>query len=431
MDTSEVQLLAAVESLRERQLQWTRDLIAIPTVNPYSGDESAGSEAAGQDWIERVFREMGGRTQRVPVPDDVYARGGLIGQAHRRWDGRQNVVAAWTLGAGRGPTILINNHMDTVGTHGMTIAPFDPRVQDGMLWGRGSSDTKGNTVLGLIAVQALLTQSDLNGRIIFASVVDEECDGAGAGTLACCLAGVRGDVAICLDGSVGQIVNGCNGIATARVTVRGRSGHNAVAGTSVNAIDKGIYIKQAVDAFAAEHQARHANCRTNIGIFRSGTLPSIVPSEAQMAINMSYPPEDAQESQRRHERWGGQVFRERFEAAMSRASAADPWLAQHPAEVSWIKDPYPYRWNADDPALQLASQAAQEVFGRPVPVGMMPAWFDGAHLARQLNVPTMGLGHGLPGTAHSADEHVQLDDLYRGAKVLALLVRRLLRTHRA
>ena len=34
MDAREQALLGAVESLREQQVEWTRELVAIPTVNP-------------------------------------------------------------------------------------------------------------------------------------------------------------------------------------------------------------------------------------------------------------------------------------------------------------------------------------------------------------------------------------------------------------
>jgi acetylornithine deacetylase/succinyl-diaminopimelate desuccinylase-like protein len=56
----------------------------------------------------------------------------------------------------------------------------------------------------------------------------------------------------------------------------------------------------------------------------------------------------------------------------------------------------------------------------------MTAWFDGAHLARQLQAPVVGLGCGTPGCAHSSTEYAGLDDLYAGARAVALAVRRFL-----
>jgi len=423
-------LLDEVAGLRDKITEWTADLVRIPTVNPYSGDDSAGCEAPGQDWIARRMRELGASVTRVPVPPDVYERGGTIGPAGRSWEGRDNVVAEWTLGDGGGPAILVNDHMDTVGTHGMKIAPFSAEVRGGKMYGRGASDTKGNLVMGLVAVEAFLRHSEgLNGRIVFESVVDEECNGGGAGTLACCLAGVRGDVVLCLDGHKGALHIGCNGIATARVVAKGRAGHSS-GSDAVNAIDKGIAAKQAVESFARERQAAFPDCNINVGVFRAGSVPAIVPEEAELQINLSYDPSDAERAQREFGHWDGALFRSRFEAAMGRLRDEDPWFADHPAEVSWIKDLPPFLCDAADPLVRLTQEAASEIEGAEVKLEKLQAWFDGAHLALQLGVPVVGMGASAAGTAHSSNEYVVLDDLVAGAKAVALTLLRLFQSDR-
>ena len=427
MNDTEATLMGRVAELRGKLVAWTAELVAIPTVNPYSGDASAGSEAAGQEWIAERFRQLGGAVNRVPVPPDVYAQGGVIGPPDRSWQGRENVVAEWTLGSGSGPRILLNDHMDTVGTEGMEFDPFDPVIRGSKMFGRGTSDTKGNLIMGLMAVEALLAQEgDLNGKIIFESVVDEECSGGGAGTLACCLAGVTGDFAICLDGAKGALDNGCNGITTARVRVKGRAGHAAL-GQAVNAIDKGVAVKQAIDAFGEEHRKAFPTCHTNIGVFRAGTHPAIVPDEAELHINMPYALEDAAQAEAQTGHCDGRLFRARFEQAMERLAETDSWFAEEPADVFWIKDLYPFLSDASDHFIQLAATAVAEVEGAPVPVAPMPAWFDAAHLARQLNIPALGMGGGAPGCAHSSGEYVVLDDLVAAAKSLALTLCRFLK----
>ncbi len=426
MDARETTLLQTVRDLEQQQLEWTCQLIAIPTVNPYSGDASAGSEAAGQSWLEQRLQELGARVRRIPVPQDVYERGGLIGPVDRCWNDRENVVAEWVLGTGDGPTILLNNHMDTVGTAGMEFDPFDPVVADGRLFGRGSSDSKGNTIMGLIAVAALLDNaSGLNGRIIFESVVDEECNGAGAGTLACCLAGVTGDIALCLDGDRTNVSIGCNGVATARILVHGQSGHGSVGG-AVSALDKAIVVKEAVDAFAREHTERFPHCPVNIGVFRAGTLPAIVPGQAELQINLNYDAQDASRAEQQEGHWDGRLFRSRFEHAMGRLDTRDEWFARHPVDVSWIKDVYPYWCDPGDARLRNLVAVASEVRGQPVQARPLQAWFDAAHLARQLGIPAVGIGAGSPGTAHGAGEYAILDDLYAGTRVVALGIYRLL-----
>lgn len=426
MTSDEQALLQSVADMKDEQIASTRDLVAIPTVNPYSGDDSAGSEAAGQDWIEQEMRQMQGDVRRIDVPDNVYELGRIIGPSDRSWSDRQNVVGEWTLGSGDGKCIVLNNHMDTVGTDGMEFDPFDPVMKDGLMYGRGSSDTKGNMVMGLVAVKAILANSSgLDGRIIFESVVDEECNGAGAGTLACCFEGITGDIAICLDGSTGGLVNGCMGIATSRVLVSGKGGHSSTGG-SVSAIDKAIAVKEQIDVFRDEHVEAHPSCVINIGMFHSGTLPAIVPGEAELQLNMSYDTQDAELSEEAFGVWDGAVFRQRFQDAMAGMGHLDEWFNRKPVRVEWIKDMYPFISDANDPLIQIVANAASEVREEEVCVKPMTAWFDGAHLARRLGIPCVGAGRGTPGKPHSADEYVVIDDLLKGAQSLALALYRLL-----
>ena len=76
--------------------------------------------------------------------------------------------------------------MDTVGIDTFGGNALDPVICDGNMIGRGTSDCKGGVTAGLWAIKALLGVADqLQGKLIFESVVDEECNGSGAGTLAC------------------------------------------------------------------------------------------------------------------------------------------------------------------------------------------------------------------------------------------------------
>lgn len=425
MNQAENALLATAGSLQERQVEWTRELISIPTVNPYAGDSSAGIETAGQDWFAERCRDLGGTVRIVPVPEDVYARAGVIGTRGRCWDGRWNVVAEWRFGTGTGPTVILNTHMDTVGAEGMDLDPFDPRVSDGLLYGRGSSDSKGNLIVGLAAVAALLDHAgSLDGRLVLESVVDEECNGVGAGTLACCLAGITGDFAICLDGPAGAIHNGCNGIVTPRVTVHGRSGHSSLSG-SVNAIDKGFAVKQEVDRFAAELRGRHPLCAFNLGMFHAGTLPAIVPALAELQMNINYPCEEARLSEAAGQGWNGAALRSRFEDMLAGLGRRDPWFLEKPVVVEWLKDAPPFLCPAEDAMSQVAIRAVREVAGAEVPVKPMQAWFDASHLASVLKIPVLGIGSGTPGMSHTAGEYAVLENLYRGARHVALALHRL------
>lgn len=423
--TVEQRVLNRVDELRDELVASVRELVAIPTVNPFSGDAAPAGEAAGQDWIEKRFRELGAKTRRVPVPADIYARCQVPGPANRHWNNRENVVGEWEFGPG-GKTILLNSHMDTVGADGMSIPPFDPVVKDGILYGRGSTDTKGSMMTGVFAIRVLRELGLLKkGRILYASVVDEECSGGGAGTMACCEAGVTGDMAIVLDGGRGQVVTGCNGISTVWLTVKGRQGHSSY-GTAISAIDKGIAVKQAIDDFMEDYAKQYPGQKGTLGVFKSGTLPSNVPGEAVLAVNLKYALAEAAEAEKRTGLWGGALFRAKFEAAMAAMAERDPWFREEPVKLTWTTDLYPFETEAGHPLVGTALQAAQDATGKAYKAGFLAAWFDGARISRRLKIPVIGLGHGEIGQAHTSGEWVELDGLMAGARTVALTLLRLL-----
>ena len=67
-------------------------------------------------------------------------------------DRHYNVVAALDSGV-PGKTLMLNGHMDTVLASGMEDA-FDPKIIDGELWGRGTSDMKGPLASAMVSDKA-------------------------------------------------------------------------------------------------------------------------------------------------------------------------------------------------------------------------------------------------------------------------------------
>jgi acetylornithine deacetylase/succinyl-diaminopimelate desuccinylase-like protein len=120
----------ASESLsRPAVLEILQELIRTPSVNPsLSPDEAHGEEA-----IAKVVQNW------------------LTGNGVKSWleevaPGRLNAVAE--VGKGRAPTLVFCAHLDTVGTKGMTIRPFEPKVEGNRVYGRGSYDMKGSAAHG-------------------------------------------------------------------------------------------------------------------------------------------------------------------------------------------------------------------------------------------------------------------------------------------
>lgn len=430
MGSSEQQIVAEINGRSREIASALSELVRIPTTNPYSGDPSPAGEAAGQRCFEKWLREAGAKTRFIDVPADVYAKAGVLGPRNRCFTNRQSVVGEFTIGTGRGPSVILNTHMDVIGVADCEGDAFSGRIDGDVIHGRGASDSKGGLIAALFAVKALQVHgSGLNGKVIVESVVDEECNGSGAGTLSCIMAGVKADYAIVLDGTVGRIIDGCQGIVTAEVTVRGRAGHGSVGG--VSAIDKLRLVMGAFDRLAAERAATRPGARPNIGAIRAGSAPWTVPNRGWLAANVNYLYAEAAESASRGNGFCGAELRARLEALIREVSASDEWLAKNPPEIVWMKDVPPFRL-ADCPAegakklLDAAGGAFEAAWGRPASPAPMDAWFDASHLARLAKIPTIGLGCGEPGTMHSADEYNRLPNVVGGTKATALTVARLL-----
>ena len=89
-----------VDGLRDFLVDFTAELVRIPTVNPYSGDESAGRETLGQERMARQLEQMAAKVQIVSIPEDVFPRCKVIGPTPRDYKDRHNVVGGWRFGKG-------------------------------------------------------------------------------------------------------------------------------------------------------------------------------------------------------------------------------------------------------------------------------------------------------------------------------------------
>ncbi len=92
---------------------------------------------------------------------------------------RVNVVSRLK-GRGDAPPLLMYGHIDVVPTVAQPwdVPPFEGRLQDGYVWGRGALDMKGGVAMMMDAfMRASQEDADLPGDVILALVTDEEAGG--------------------------------------------------------------------------------------------------------------------------------------------------------------------------------------------------------------------------------------------------------------
>jgi len=411
-------IVKRVESLSEEIISLCQTLVCTNTVNRYSGDMKWGNEGNGQAVIEPLLRDMGATIEKFDCPADIYQRMGILGPKERDFRDRPNLVAELDFG-GTGQRAVLQAHMDTVGVEGMTIETLSGEIKDGKIWGRGSSDCKGGIAATIIALKALTEyRNQLSGSVVFQSVVEEECNGGGAGSLACCARDLDGDFALITDGTGPMIGRGYSGVLTVEINVTGISGH-AARPDGISAIEKALVIKQALDQFKKQRESTSDKAIVNLGVFRGGTHPALIAGDAMMNLNMCYPISDALKAEKEGAGFGGRQVMTKFEEMIHAQEMTDAWLSENPSEIVWIKDLIPFELEEDHPFTQELAKMHQQILGNVPEIYVSPAWSDGCYLPRFCNIPTLVYGAGTPGKAHSADEFAEIDRIINCSKVLA------------
>jgi acetylornithine deacetylase len=213
-------------------LSLVRSLVAIDSVNP-SLVAGAPGEGAVARWIASWCQERGIETTWLEGTP-----------------GRPSVVAR-VRGGGGGRSLMLNAHLDTVGTASMT-APFEPRLDAGRVSGRGSLDMKSSVAACLLVLERL-RDADLAGDLVFAAVADEEHASVGTREV---LASFSADAAIVTEPSGLDVCVAHRGFAIYEVTVRGLASHTSRPDLGANAVAAMGRVLQAIAAFADELRRR-------------------------------------------------------------------------------------------------------------------------------------------------------------------------------
>ncbi|WP_187366755.1 M20/M25/M40 family metallo-hydrolase [Nocardioides dongxiaopingii] len=241
------------------------ELVAIDSVNPGLVPGAAGETAIVEHLRARLARS-GFATHVVPAagrPD------------------RPSLVAV-APGADDVPTVVLNGHLDTVGTSGMA-APFAARVDGDRLVGRGAADMKGGVAAVVAAAEALLA-AGARVRPVLALVADEEDASLGSEAVIAALPGlgVRPDVCLVAEPTDLALARSLRGFAVVRVRFEGRAAHSSQPELGVNAVTALGRFLHAVDGAAPG--VRAGGGELAVTVVRGGGSAFVVPDHAECVV---------------------------------------------------------------------------------------------------------------------------------------------------
>ncbi|MER5428742.1 M20 family metallopeptidase [Streptomyces sp. NPDC002588] len=361
-----------------------RDLVRIPSVNPRDGAADGGETAVAEyvrDWLER-------RGVRAELPEVL--------------PGRRNVVAVVP---GRAPgVVLLESHLDTVETDGMTVDPYDGAVHDGRLYGRGACDAKGPLAAFLLALAELAAgDGPPPYTVVLAGVCDEEHGCLGVLHLVDALTDrpVVGAIVGEPTGLVPAVAH--KGVVRYTVRTRGRAGHSSRPEEAVNAITlmAPVIAHLAGSPPAVPPHPLLGSATRSVTRVRGGTGPNTIPDSCEVDVDRRTLPGEDPETVWEHDR------------------------AELTALGAEVDSPFTV-----DPALDTAADAdvvtalrrALDEHGRPSEIRGMPFGTDASKLARA-EIPSVVFGPGSVADAHSAEESVDLAEVELAARVVAAAVR--------
>lgn len=263
-----------------------------------------GNEAEGQALMADAFAQMGLAVDSFDVdPQAIANHPGFAPSPHPSYANRPNVVGTHLPhGDIGGQSLILNGHIDVVPAGEDDLwsqAPFEPKVADGKVFGRGAADMKAGLVANSLAFLAL---QDLGyapaAPVGFQSVIEEEC--TGNGTLACIARGYGADAVIIPEPFDQTILTSQLGVMWVTVHVRGRPAHVLDTSAGVNAIVALYKVFEGLEqlesewnAAASKHPAYDDQAHPinfNLGCIQGGDWASTVPSSAWMRVRIAYYP---------------------------------------------------------------------------------------------------------------------------------------------
>ena len=200
---------AAIDKDRDFVIELTREIVAIPSVNPkFVQDPAQNRETDVQNVIQGHLDAAGFSTERWDVFPD-----------------RPNVIGDWQ--GSEDKSLILCGHIDVVPVGDASAwdrDPFSADIADGRIWGRGAVDMKSGVAACVAAAKALRDVGvELEGRLSIHSVVDEEAGGFGA--MDAVKRGKLAKRAIIAEPTWGDVIAAEGGLTWVRVTIFGKQAH--------------------------------------------------------------------------------------------------------------------------------------------------------------------------------------------------------------
>jgi acetylornithine deacetylase len=289
-------------------------------------------------------------------------------------------------------------------------SPFEPRVGENRLFGRGAYDMKGSLAAILLAARSL-AGAGLRGDLLVTAVADEEYASLGTQQI---VREYSADAAIVTEPTgAGRVCIAHKGFAWLAVETTGRPAHGSKPDLGVDAIAHMGRVLVALEDLAGSlaRGASHAllgPASIHASLIEGGQELSSYPGSCRLQIERRTLPGETPES-----------VRSEIEGMVRRLASADPSF-QAGTDLFFWRDPFEI--HPDEEIVRLLTGEVAAVTGRPAELYGDTPWMDAA-LLFAAGIPSVVYGPG-GGGAHALEEWSNLDEVVTCAHVLSRVARK-------
>ncbi len=338
-----------------------------------------------------------------------------------------NVVGR--VGPGHGPVLMLNGHMDTVQVSdpsAWTVAPFAAEIRDGVLYGLGACDMKGGLAAMIYGAKLLQDAGiSLRGDVVVACVVQEEPSEGTSSRVLIEEERVRPEWVVLGEPTDLDVSRGQRGRLEMRLTAYGRSAHAASPSLGDNAIYTTARLVFGLELLA-EQLAHDAflgpGTLTVTSITSSASSRNAVPDRCELIIDRRL---TLGENETKALAEVQRVIAR--EGVRAEVQVTEYDTVSYTGYACHNRECYPAWVMAEDHPLVMSTvRAIRAQLKRRPRVTCWDFSTEGAYTASVAGIPTVGFGPGDPQLAHTADEHIRLNDVYAAAEVYAQIAVELL-----
>ncbi|MFS0645110.1 ArgE/DapE family deacylase [Siminovitchia sp. 179-K 8D1 HS] len=399
---------------------WNEQLLFLKALGSFKS--TLGNEKGVQSFIQEHLDDMNLKTTSFDPDPKRLSSYKNFGHPEWSYEDRPVVVGEWeSEGAKIGKSLILQGHIDVVSAepeHLWDTDPYNPTIRDGKMYGRGICDMKSGVAAMIYAVNAIKKAGiELGADVQIQTVIEEECTGNGA--LALLDKGFVADAALITEPTELKLIKGQVGVLWVRIKVKGAGAHVERAERAQNAINKAVYLIQALDEYREyiNNRPKHSYytehphpLNVNVGVIKGGDWPSNVPSECTFEARVAfYPDQDPGDIQKELKEW------------ILNAAKRDDWLKENPPEVTFYGFSAPGFTNSADVELFESISAAHKL---TTDEEIETVAFTGTTDIRafeEFGIPSTCYGP-TGGNMHGPNEYIDLKSLKTATKTISAFI---------